>query len=371
MFPVSCINAAVHRAGGGVPISTVAPALDDTSLSMGDTVNVSTGTWTGAPTSYAYQWYRGATPIGGATTNSYTAVLADADSVLSCVVTATNATGDSDPVSSNASDAVVFVGALNAIDSKVILAWGLQRFYSANAEALEVRRSSDSTAQGVGSLATGLFDAASFTTFVGGGTGSARTAYDQKGTKDGTQTTAGNQPGVMLSSDIGGRAALTFDGTNSQYVVNGNIVSPTIGAGDFELWIVCRPAVTTGAKCIAVVAGAIYFYTTFAGAGKANIYTALGNYDFATSLAANTNYLLRLYRVSGVLYLDVNGTTDANTRASVDAMSAASNYRWGESGSEQFNGQSAFYLLINGALTSGERDALKASIATLYGLTVA
>ncbi len=41
-----------------VPVNTVAPALDDTSPGVGDTINCSTGTWTNTPTSYTYQWYR-------------------------------------------------------------------------------------------------------------------------------------------------------------------------------------------------------------------------------------------------------------------------------------------------------------------------
>lgn len=88
------------------PVNTVAPALDDTSITVGDTVTCGTGTWTNSPVSYAYQWLRDGVEIVGATSNSYEAAEDDSGSELSCEVTASNAAGPSLPAESNVTDPV-------------------------------------------------------------------------------------------------------------------------------------------------------------------------------------------------------------------------------------------------------------------------
>jgi hypothetical protein len=73
---------------------------------VGTVCNVTTGNWVGIPTSYTYQWKRdGVTNIG--TTNSatapYTLIAADIGGhLITCVVTATNASGSTAAPPSNA-----------------------------------------------------------------------------------------------------------------------------------------------------------------------------------------------------------------------------------------------------------------------------
>lgn len=57
------------------------------------------GSWTGGPTSYAHAWLRDGDPIGGAAA-TYVVAAEDVGSELSCVVTATNAVGQSAPAGS-------------------------------------------------------------------------------------------------------------------------------------------------------------------------------------------------------------------------------------------------------------------------------
>jgi hypothetical protein len=62
----------------------------------GNVLTVSDGTWTGSPTSFAYQWFRcnpGCTEIAGETANTYTTREADLGRKLAAAVTATNASG--------------------------------------------------------------------------------------------------------------------------------------------------------------------------------------------------------------------------------------------------------------------------------------
>ena len=106
---------AVSAAAGGAPVNTAAPVItypDGTPPVVGDTLAVSTGTWSNAPTSFSYQWSAGATPITGATQATYTISAADLGSSgavrFTVVVTATNGSGATSAI---ASSQTVVVGA--------------------------------------------------------------------------------------------------------------------------------------------------------------------------------------------------------------------------------------------------------------------
>ena len=79
------------------PVNTVAPLVSGSSY-VGDVLTTTDGIWTGSPTSYSYQWKRGATNIG-TNANTYTLVTADANTNITCVVTAINAIGSTNATS--------------------------------------------------------------------------------------------------------------------------------------------------------------------------------------------------------------------------------------------------------------------------------
>lgn len=81
------------------PVNTVPPEITGTAV-VGNQLYVWVGGWANSPTSYDYQWKRGATDIG-VNDDYYTLVNADAGQSITCVVTATNA-GGSTPATSNA-----------------------------------------------------------------------------------------------------------------------------------------------------------------------------------------------------------------------------------------------------------------------------
>jgi len=89
------------------PVNTVAPVISGGTY-VGDLLTTTNGTWNNSPTSYAYQWKRGATNIG-TNANTYTLVNADIGQNITCIVTATNAAG-STPATSN----IIVAEALNA-----------------------------------------------------------------------------------------------------------------------------------------------------------------------------------------------------------------------------------------------------------------
>ena len=86
--------------GGAIPPAIVVAPVISGSTSLGSTLTSTTGTWTGIPIpTFTYQWRRGASPIGGATSSTYVTVVADSLANITCVVTATNVVGTANSAS--------------------------------------------------------------------------------------------------------------------------------------------------------------------------------------------------------------------------------------------------------------------------------
>ena len=89
-----------------VPVNSVAPSISGT-LQTGDTLTVASGTWSGAPSSYTYQWKRASTAGGtysnipSETSSTYTIVDGDIGDYFKVEVNATNINGGGTPVLSN------------------------------------------------------------------------------------------------------------------------------------------------------------------------------------------------------------------------------------------------------------------------------
>ncbi|HET8687965.1 MAG TPA: hypothetical protein VFM18_15115, partial [Methanosarcina sp.] len=80
------------------PGNTALPVITGTPA-IGQTLTTSNGTWTGSPTGYTYQWQRAGANISGATSSTYILVSADNTYAITCIVTATNASGSSSATS--------------------------------------------------------------------------------------------------------------------------------------------------------------------------------------------------------------------------------------------------------------------------------
>ena len=94
------------------PSSSAVPVITGTTRT-GDTLTTSNGSWTGSPTSYAYQWKRSTTSTGvysdipSATSSSYVVSELDVGYFFKVSVTATNGAGTSSAATSLATTAVV------------------------------------------------------------------------------------------------------------------------------------------------------------------------------------------------------------------------------------------------------------------------
>jgi hypothetical protein len=113
------------------PLTNTALPIVSGAAQDGQALTASTGTWTGAPTAYAYQWQRcdtsgtACTSVAGATSSSYGVTSGDVGSTLRVVVTATTSTASASATSAPSSivaasssppssQTVTFSGSLNA-----------------------------------------------------------------------------------------------------------------------------------------------------------------------------------------------------------------------------------------------------------------
>jgi len=87
-----------------LPVNSVAPAITGTAT-VGQTLSLSTGTWSNTPDAYARIWKRNGVVIAGATGATYVLQVADQGAVISGSVKATNL-GVSAVANSNSTSAV-------------------------------------------------------------------------------------------------------------------------------------------------------------------------------------------------------------------------------------------------------------------------
>jgi hypothetical protein len=106
----SAATAVVAAPAPVAPANTALPQVTGTTT-QGNALSTTSGTWSGTPTSYSYQWQdcdssgANCTNISGATTSAYTLASTDVSHTLRAIVTATNAGGNTS--ASSAATAVV------------------------------------------------------------------------------------------------------------------------------------------------------------------------------------------------------------------------------------------------------------------------
>lgn len=129
--PVPAPTPGTGGSGIAVPVSTAAPSISGNPY-VGQTLSVSSGSWSNDPTTLSYQWLRNGAVIAGATNSTYTLVAADAGNTIGVTVTAANAGGSATatsgtvtaigvPVYTNGSSTVSVVGGGPPVAGAVII----------------------------------------------------------------------------------------------------------------------------------------------------------------------------------------------------------------------------------------------------------
>lgn len=105
------------------PLNTVAPSVSG-STTQGQTLTSSTGSWATDDAylgNYSYQWTRAGSNISGATSSTYSTVVADIGNAIACKVTSTNDRGATTVTSSNS---ITVIAATPGAPSNLVLSNG-------------------------------------------------------------------------------------------------------------------------------------------------------------------------------------------------------------------------------------------------------
>ena len=133
------------------PLNTTAPTVSG-SATQGQTLSCTTGTWNANDAyigTYTYQWTRAGSNISGATSSTYSTVVADVGNAIACRVTSTNQRGTTTVTSSNS---INVVAATPGPPSNLVLS---------NGTAIPGRPGSATTTYTGGTTATFTFTAGS------------------------------------------------------------------------------------------------------------------------------------------------------------------------------------------------------------------
>jgi hypothetical protein len=112
--------------GSGQPPQNVSLPTVAGAAQQGQTLTATTGSWSGTPSSYAYQWQQcdsgggSCTAIAGATASTYTLQASDVNHTVRVQVTATNGAGSSQPAASAATGVVIPVSDGTTLGTTVV-----------------------------------------------------------------------------------------------------------------------------------------------------------------------------------------------------------------------------------------------------------
>jgi hypothetical protein len=255
----------------------------------------------------------------------------------------------------------------------------LRTAYSGN--LIEVRRSSDNTATGIGASG-GELNQSDLTTFTGGGNGFTRTKYDQVGSRDMVQTTNANQPQIVVSGSVvtvSGKPYAQYNGSST--VLATGTATPILDANStvfvvFEsqsgeniqgVFEELRADLSDIGKRIILISdtrNTLFRHTIYNTSGT--------NYflNFPSQQPVNTKRIF-FYKKNGndIDVFDQTGLIASQTI--LDAFGVNTVLELGRqlAGNLYFGGKIAELLIWNRALTSGEMTTVTNNIKSFYSIT--
>ena len=300
----AAINAVVSGSAGSPPTNTVAPSVTG-ATSIGSTLTVASGTWTGSPT-FTYQWLRnGSTPIG-AGASTYVTVTADGSQSVSCKVTGTNASGSADATSN-----AIAVDPPFFLPAGAAAVYSLRRALSSyliSSPCVNVYRFSDGVRQDIGFDAnTGRIDMAAATAFAAGSILYVMKWYDQSGNgRDAVQTDFTHAPQLF-----------NFNGPQIAFA-NLNCLqtpAPVTLTGDHTIGLFCQVNCNNAGSPLECWDTSLGWAIYLNGSGPGNVSTiydgnANGFHDSSNMLAGSLHQIA-VTRASGAGKIFVDGAQTA------------------------------------------------------------
>ena len=271
---------------------------------------------------------------------------------------------------------------LSAISSLPSAAFSLRKLSSTyNGPAILVRRGSDARTTAIGFLPDGNLDTITLKNWVGGGTGTVTTWYDQSGQERHASALAtGTEPVIINNGSIvylNGRVAMQFTGasrlTSSYNLINANRVTANAvfrfsGAGNSERVL----SLTNGSNGDANSNNSFLpFYkstvggnvsTQLNGAIATNTLAAVNNSNVATTILSTT--LINLF-VNGA-----NNSTSIPLAALLNTNTLAIGANASATASNILVGFMQEVIMIDNNITTGERTSLENRQGEYYGVSI-
>jgi len=238
-------------------------------------------------------------------------------------------------------------------------------------DAIRVRRASDNAEQDIG-FVDGELDTSSLETFCGAGDGFVTTWYDQSGSNNATQATAGSQPQIVSSGSTiteNGKPALDFDGTDdeldtgiSQFTVPFHVfvVNSFVEADDesvFGNWN----------------SGSEDFFYRRDDVGTLRVVNDNGQIISGGSASNNESHISSILNSSTTMNLFLDGSEIDSTTGSSGVLSSGANICIGNIGFgntfNQLNGVVQEFVLYESD-QSANREAIEANQASFYDIGI-
>ena len=195
-------------------------------------------------------------------------------------------------------------------------AYSLRRLSSTyTGNCIQVRRSSDQTAQDIG-FVNNVLDTASLLTFCGAGNGFVTTWYDQSGNaNNGTQATAANQPQIVSSGAMittNGKNSMLFDGTNDSLSLTSTI---NVAASNYNSFVGKRDV--SGRRLMGLTGGqggGVYLWALWSD-NNYYLQAKATHYQGSNATDTTTNQLLLTgLNNAGTMSIFKNGNTITSTQ---------------------------------------------------------
>jgi hypothetical protein len=270
---------------------------------------------------------------------------------------------------------------LDSITTAATAAYSTRKLRAAYAGyAINVRRSSDNTAQDIGFSAANDLDTVGLLAFVGSGNGFVTKWYDQSGNGyDQSQSTAGNQPQIVSSgvviTTINSIPSIQFNGTSSKLANASAPLSDYVSAAAYSALALSRPTAGSGSYGAGSAPGIFgdvnqeYFFHGFNGSGFVAAHYNSGQYE-ADVAATYPNVLVTTAQYDGS---HINGYVNGGSGTSTSAPNISIVTHTCGIGniysSYYFAGAIAEFITFNVALAKADENTLGANMASRGGVS--
>jgi hypothetical protein len=241
---------------------------------------------------------------------------------------------------------------------------------------LRLRRGSDDAEQDFGYIgSTGILDAASVASWLGGATGYATTLYDQSGnSRHAVQATTGYQPTVNLSGSI---PCLQFSGTTGARLVSTTAVGFAKNVDEASLVAVCQYPNTITKSVLAVSSGVgntrIVIQKAGGGFRAAGRRLDSDSQSQTVGLTGNTNWVVQVAGFDWAhsdLHHRVDEASETNTNFQTDGFTSDTDSNPEVTLGAQyftnfFDGKATLFVVTRDLIIGTDAAALAASLALL------